>query len=145
MANVESSVLISRPVEEVFRFYLDFERNVRTIEPSVQAIVKATDGPTGSGTTFRLQRNVFGKVWEMTLTLVSVELNRRIEVQPRIFGRVASNTTITFDRANGGTRVVAQCNINPVGALSLLTPVIARIDRKAWDQRLARLKAAVES
>ena len=35
---------------------------------------------------------------------------------------------------------MARCKLNHVGALKLLSLVIARIDQRAWDQRLARLK-----
>jgi hypothetical protein len=34
---------------------------------------------------------------------------------------------------------------NPVAPLKLLSPVFARIGKKVWDRRLARIKAAMES
>jgi hypothetical protein len=41
MAKVESSVMISRPVEEVFRFFLDFDQNAATMEPNVESVAKS--------------------------------------------------------------------------------------------------------
>jgi len=41
--------------------------------------------------------------------------------------------------------VVVRLSPNPVGPLKLLSPVFARIGQKVWDERLARLKAVLES
>ena len=78
---VESSVTIARPVDEVFRFFLDFDQNAAKMEPNVDSVVKVPEGPTKPGTTFRLQQELFGKTREATITFVSFELNRRIELR----------------------------------------------------------------
>jgi hypothetical protein len=40
--------------------------------------------------------------------------------------------------------VTVRLNPNPIGPLKLLSPVFARIGERVWDQRLARLKDALE-
>lgn len=144
MAKVESTVTIARPVKEVFRFFLDLDKNARKTDPNVESVVKTPEGPTGPGTTFRFRQKVFGVMRDTTTTFISLEPNRKIEMEARL-GPLRPKGAITFDQANGGTVVVVRLNPNPVGPLKLLSPVFARIGHKVWDKRLARLKAAMES
>ena len=144
MAKVESTVRIARPVAEIFRFFLDLDKNARITDPNVESVVKTPDGPTGPGTTFRFRQKALGKVRETTTTFISLEPNRKIEMEARL-GPLRPKGTITFDQANPGTTVVVRLSPNPVGPLKLLSPVFARIGQKVWNKRLARLKAALES
>ena len=144
MAKLESTVTIARPVAEIFRFFLDLDKNARLTDPNVESVVKTPEGPTGPGTTFRFRQKALGKVRETTTTFTSLEPNRKIEMEARL-GPLRPKGTITFDPANGATTVVVRLSPNPVGPLKLLSPVFARIGQKVWDKRLARLKAALES
>jgi len=144
VAKVESTVRIARPVAEIFRFFLDLDKNARITDPNVESVVKTPDGPTGPGTTFRFRQKALGKVRETTTTFISLEPNRKIEMEARS-GPLRPKGTITFDQANPGTTVVVRLSPNPVGPLKLLSPVFARIGQKVWNKRLARLKAALES
>ena len=60
MAKMESTVTIARPVEEVFRFFLDLDRNARTTDPNVESVTKTPEGPTGPGTTFLFRQRALG-------------------------------------------------------------------------------------
>ena len=144
MAKVEATVRIARPVAEVFRFFLDLDKNAHMTDPHVESVVKTPEGPTGPGTTFRFRQKALGKMRETTTTFISLESNRKIEMEARL-GPLRPKGIITFDQANGGTTVVIRLSPNPVGPLKLLSPVFARIGQKVWDRRLARLKAALES
>ena len=144
MAKVESTVRIARPVAEIFRFFLDLDKNARLTDPNVESVVKTPEGPTGPGTTFRFRQKALGKVRETTTTFTSLEPNRKIEMEARL-GPLRPKGTITVDQANGGTTVVVRLSPNPVGLLKLFSPIFARIGQKVWDKRLARLKAALES
>ena len=144
MAKVESTVTIARPVEDVFRFFLDLDKNASKTDPNVESVVKTPEGPTGPGTTFHFRQKALGKIRHSTTTFISVEPNRKIEMEARL-GPLRPKGAITFDQTNGGTTVVVRLNPNPVGPLKLLSPIFARIGQKVWDERLARLKAAMES
>jgi hypothetical protein len=141
---MESTVRIARPVEEVFRFFLDLDKNAPTTDPTVESVVKTPAGQTGPGTTFLFRQNTLGKMRESTTTFISLEHNRKIEIEAKL-GPLRPKGVITFDYANGGTTVVVRLIPNPVGPLKLLAPVFARIGKKVWDERLARVKVALES
>ena len=56
MAKMESTVTIARPVEEVFRFFLDLDRNARKTDPNVESVTKTPEGPTGLEPRFSFAR-----------------------------------------------------------------------------------------
>ena len=93
-------------------------------DPNVESVVKTPEGPTRPGTTFRFRQKALGKVRETTTTFISLEPNRRIEMEARL-GPLRPKGTITLDQANGGTTVVVRLSPNPVGPLKLLCPVFA--------------------
>jgi len=76
---MQSVIEIKRPVEAVYGFFLDLERSIIATDPTVESVVKTTEGPLGAGTTFRLRQPVMGKVREQTMRVTAVEPNRRID------------------------------------------------------------------
>ena len=144
MVKVESTVRIARPVADVFRFFLDLDKNAHLTDPNVESVVKTPEGPTGPGTTFRFRQKAFGKMRETTTTFISLEPNRRIELAATL-GPLRPKGAITFDQAGGNTTVVVTLRPNAIGPLKLLDSVFSRIGQKFWNERLARLKTALES
>ena len=142
MAKMESTVTIARPLEVVFRFFLDLDRNARTTDPNVESVTKTPEGPTGPGTTFLFRQRAFGGMRETATTFVSIEPNRKIEIEARL-GPLRPKGAIGFDQANLGTTVTVRLNPDPIGPLKLLSPIFARIGERVWDKRLARLKDAL--
>ena len=144
-ASIESSVVINRPVEEVFAFISDPESNLAAIDAHVESVEKTTEGPIGSGTTFRVRQKTppFGRPRDTTVTFTAVEPNRRIETEGKL-GPISPTGALTFEEADGGTRVMFRGEPNPVGVLKLITPVIVRQGQKIWDKRLARMKSVLE-
>ncbi len=62
MAGMKSAIDIDRPVDAVCGFFLDLERSFFRTDPTVESVVKTTEGPHGAGTTFRVRQPVMGKV-----------------------------------------------------------------------------------
>jgi Polyketide cyclase / dehydrase and lipid transport len=143
MVKMESTVTIARSVEEVFRFFLDLDRNARTTDPNVESVTKTPEGPTRPGTTFLFRQRALGAMRETATTFVSIEPNRKIEIDARL-GPLRPRGAIGFDQTNLGTTVTVRLNPNPIGPLKLLSPVFTRIGEMVWDKRLARLKDALE-
>ena len=117
MAKMEATVTIGRPVEEVFRFFLDLDENAPKVDPSAGSVVKSPEGPSGPGTTFRFRQQTLGKVRETTTRFTAVEPNRKIYFEAEI-GPMRPKCDLTFEQADGGTRVTFRGDSNPVGRLS---------------------------
>jgi hypothetical protein len=144
MTKMESTVLIARPVDEVFDFFLALDENAPKTDPSVGSIVKTPDGPVRAGTTFRFRQQNLRKVRETVTRFTAIEPNRKIEFEAEI-GPMRPKCDLTFEQANGGTRVTFRGDSNPFGLLKLLSPVFNRRGEHVWSQRLERIKTVLET
>ena len=144
MAKIESTVTIARPVEEVFGFLLALDENLLKTDSGVESVVRTPDGPPGPGTTFRIRQKTLGRVTESTTRLTAVEPDRRIEWDAKV-GPMRPHAAFTFQATNGGTIVTFRADPNPAGPFKLLSPLFVRIGRRVWNDRLRRIKTAIES
>jgi uncharacterized protein YndB with AHSA1/START domain len=143
MAGMETSIRINRPVETVFEFFLDLERNVIATDPRVQSIVKTSEGPLGTGTTYVFRQPVMGRVREQWVRIAAVDPNRRIDMEAR-FGPVAPRFSLFFEPTETGTRVTYRGESRPVGPFKLVSPLMDRIGQRNWVRRLELMKVALE-
>ena len=142
---MESRVIIERPVEEVFGFVVDLS-NIPSMDPSVESVEKMSEGPIDAGTTFLMRQKTppLGKIREASVRYTAVETNRKIEFEAMV-GPISPTASLTFEQANGATRVVFRGEPNPVGPFKVLSPLIARQGQRMWDKRLAGLKSTLEA
>jgi uncharacterized membrane protein len=142
---MQSKVIIERPVEEVLGLVVDLT-NVPSTDPSVESVDKTSEGPIDAGTTFRMRQKAppFGKVREASVRYTAVEPNRNIEFEAMV-GPIAPTASLTFEQANGATRVTFRGEPNPVGSLKVISPLISRQGQRMLDRRLAGLKSSLES
>src|SRR5215217_7070962 len=142
---MESTVIIERPVEEVFGFVLDLT-NIPATDPSVKSVEKTSEGPIAAGTTFLMRQEAppVRKVREATVRYTAVEPDRNIEFEAMV-GPIAPTARLTFEQANGGTKVTFRGEPNPVGPLKIISPLIRRQGQRMWDKRLAGLKSTLEA
>lgn len=140
MGIFESTVTIARPAEDVFRFFLDFEKNAADL--GIEFVVKEPEGPTEVGTTFRLRDKAGGN--EMITRYTSLDPNKKIEFDGEV-GPLRPKGVYIFEPAASGTRVTIRANPNPVGPLKLVSPLVTRIGKRVWDKRFARIKKLLEA
>jgi hypothetical protein len=100
MAKMESTLVIARPVEKVFGFFLNLDESAQKTDPSVGSVVKTPDGPPGPGTTFRFRQRNLGKMRETTTRFTAVTSNRRIEFEAEI-GPMRPKCDLSFEEADG--------------------------------------------
>jgi len=141
---MQSVIEINRPVEPVYGFFLDLERSIVRTDPTVESVVKTTEGPLGAGTTFRLRQPVMGKVREQTMRVTAVDPNRRIDMEAA-FGPVRPRFSLSFEPTGGGTRVTFRGDSRPIGPFKLIPFLMDRIGQRNWDRRLRLMKAALEA
>jgi len=144
MAKMQTTVVIGRPIDEVFGFFLALDENAPKTDPSVGAVVKTPEGPTGAGTTFRFQQQNLGKIRETTTRFIAIDPNRKIEFEAEI-GPMRPRCDLTFEPMEEGTGVTFRGDSHPVGPLTLLSPILNRKGQQVWARRLARVKTVLES
>jgi hypothetical protein len=139
MGRIESTVTIARPVEDVYRHFLELDENAT--DPDTESVEKEPAGPTEPGTLFRFQH---AKGRESTMRFVSLDPNRRIGVESDV-GPAKPAGEFLFEPVDGGTRLTVRLDANPVGPLKLVPPLAAMIGQRIWDKRVLRIKAALEN
>jgi hypothetical protein len=103
VAKMQSTVVIARPVEEVFGFVLAIDESAPRIDPCVHvgSVIKTPDGPPGPGTTFRFRQQNLGKTRETLTRFIAVEPNRKIEFEAEI-GPMRPQCDLTFTPTDRG-------------------------------------------
>lgn len=144
MPKIESTVMIERPREEVFQYFLNLDQHVTQNNPDVESFEKTSDEPTGVGTAFRSRGKALGRTRETTMRFTSIVPNDRIEFVAEV-GPMRPVCSFSFDGTGAATKVILRADPNPIGPFKLLSPLFVRMGRRVWAQRLARAKAVLEN
>jgi carbon monoxide dehydrogenase subunit G len=141
MIRLEESIVVERPVEEVFAYTTD---PAKVPEWQSSALEASADGPLRPGTTLTEVRKFLGR------RIVS-----RLEVEqhepPRKFaGRVTTGPVQfrfeqTTEPANSGTRVSVLVEGEPGGFFRLAEPLVERALRRELQTNSATLKDILEA
>jgi carbon monoxide dehydrogenase subunit G len=142
----EATVVIDRPIEEVFAFLADGENDPK-FSPRVQEIAKRTGGPPGVGTVYASTVKDAGMTTKREFELTEFQAPTRIRWAER------SKNTVTapeggYDLApeGSGTRVTIHNVLQGNGLLGkLIEPLALRSARKGADDFGRSIKAAVEA
>jgi uncharacterized protein YndB with AHSA1/START domain len=140
-----ASVVIDRPIEEVFAFLADGENDPK-FSPRVQQIRKTTDGPPGVGTRYASTVKDAGMTTQREFELTEFEQPNRIRWAER------SKNTVTapeggYDLAPAGDGKTELTFFNVLeghGFGKLVAPLALRSARKGADDFARSIKAAVE-
>jgi uncharacterized protein YndB with AHSA1/START domain len=143
MARISGQVTIDAPVEEVFDLVAD-ERNEPSYNPRIVHAEKLTEGPVGRGSRFVAQPKGMGSKGEMTLEVLAYDRPHRLHNIVRS-SYMEVDGTLTFEEADGGTRLRWEWDMGLVGPMKLMSPVLALIGPR-WERRnWVDLKQYIES
>ena len=141
MASFENTVIIRRPVEDVFAFLADFE-NVPKWNYAIVETRKVSPGPVGVGTTYRQTRSV-PRTSEERFEVTVFEPARRLEVQGRI-GPFRAKIGYLLEVTGGGTRLTNAVDLGSSGLLTLVAPLATSRVKRAVAVNLDTLKQFLE-
>jgi len=137
------SVLIARPLEEVFAFVED-ARNRPRWDGSVTSEELTSPEPIGVGTTVRTKLSSMGREYEYTWEVTEHVPPNRMTIESTS-GPFPTTLAYQLDGRDGGTSVDFAVTGRPTGLLRLLQPVIARNMQANLDRGFARLKELLET
>ena len=138
MATLELSIVINRPVEEVFAFASNPENTPKW--SSVSSEVKITSaGPIGVGTTYRSVVTFLGRRSESEVEFTEYEPNRSF-AQKTKSGPVPVENRVTFERVDGGTRVTFSSVAELGGFFKLAEPLLVSMVKRQFEADFANLK-----
>ncbi len=143
MFTVEESVVINRPVEEVFAFVADNRNDVRWQDGLLEVRV-APDGPVGQGTQVTEVRKFMGRRIESTRVISEFVPNVRIVAGTKD-GPVDVGGYTTFEPIEGGTRVTQHMEMQTKGFFALADPLVASSMRRNLKASSGDLKDLLEN
>jgi len=142
MIKVAVSLVINRPVDEVFAFLGDLENNMRWRSSQVE-VRKTSKGPIAVGTTYRMVNSVLGRRIEGEGVVTEYEPNRKYTSVSRS-GYLPLKAQRVFEPVAGGTRVTLILQAEPAGFFKIAQPLLATMARRRIESDAANLKDLME-
>ena len=141
----EGTIVINRPIEEVFAFLADGENDPK-FSPRVLEIAKTTDGPPGVGTTYASTVKDAGMKTKREFKLTEFEPPTRIRWAEQSKNLVTVREGgYDLSRSGEGTQVTIFNVLEGHGFGKLLAPLALRSARNGADDFARAIKAAVEA
>jgi carbon monoxide dehydrogenase subunit G len=137
------SVLISRPVEEVFAFVED-ARNRPRWDDSVDSEELTSPEPIGVGTTVRTKLRSMGREYVYTWEVVEHRSPSQMTIESTS-GPFPTTLAYTLSEREGATALDFSVSGRPSGLLRLFEPLIARSTQMNLDRGFARLKQILDT
>lgn len=141
MATFENTVMIRRPIEEVFGFLSQFE-NVPKWNYAIVETRKVSEGPVGVGTTYHQVRSVPSRS-EERFEVTVYNPSRHLEIRGQL-GPFPSRLSYALDALPEGTRVTNTVELELRGPGRLLGRVAVPRVRDAVAANLRKLKEVLE-
>jgi carbon monoxide dehydrogenase subunit G len=141
VASFENTVLIRRPIEEVFGFLSDFE-NVPKWNYAIVQTRKVSQGPVGVGTIYQQVRSVPSRS-EERFEVTAYNPPRQLEIQGQL-GPFPSRLAYALDAVPEGTRVTNAVELELRGPGRVLGRVAVPRVRDAVAANLSKLKELLE-
>ena len=140
----ELSVVVDRPIEEVFAFATEPENEPLWQSTSLET-EQTSGGPVGVGTTFRNTSKFLGRRIDSTYEVTENEPPRRQCVRATS-GPIPGSGCYLFEPAEeGGTRFTQRLEAEIGGFFRLAEPLVGRAIRRQMDVDMATLKDLLEA
>ena len=143
MITKETSIVINRPVEQVFAAMADV-KNQPQWDPGLLEARLTPDGPVSVGTKITEARKFMGRTSENTGEVIEFEPNVRI-TRKSVDSPMTVVGTITFASTQKGTKVSWRWDLQFSGFFTLVGSLIAVGMKKGAEASLQGLKEMLES
>jgi carbon monoxide dehydrogenase subunit G len=142
MINLDLSVLIDKPVKDVFAFVTN-PNNMSKWNSAIVSLEQITPGPVGMGTKFKNVGEMMGRRVEGEMQVVAFEPDSKYGFQMQA-GPMQVNVTLTFKTVGTGTKLSLNAQGNPGGLFKLAEGVMQGQVKSMMEGNLANLKSVLE-
>jgi uncharacterized protein YndB with AHSA1/START domain len=143
MVRVEVDTTIDRPIEEVFAYASDIDRQPEWVSPLTDSR-KMASGPTGVGTAYRQTAKFLGRRMDMDCEITGYE-------PPTLYAFRAKNGPMHMEmrftltpEGSESTKVTQVVEGESAGFFKLADPILARTMKKQFVADLETLKTLLE-
>lgn len=145
MQTITASIIIQRPVEEVFAFVTDARNNpLWQSKSGLKETRQAPDGPVGVGTRITEVWNFMGRTTEDTSEVTAYEPNQKYTRSPISNAGPVTGGEHLFEAVPEGTRWTSTVHVQAGGLFAIAEPLLASAMRKGFEQNMAEAKALLE-
>jgi len=142
MIKFEKSIIIHRPVEEIWKFLSNVE-NMPKWDRGVLEAKQTSEGPPGIGSTMQIRRQFLGRQRIAELRVSEYVPNRKMSLQGSL-GAITVQTGFTFEPVEGGTRLTQPSEIEIGGWWKWITPILLLMLNRDGGEDMANLKRIME-
>ncbi|MFQ5795356.1 MAG: SRPBCC family protein [Candidatus Bipolaricaulia bacterium] len=143
MQRIEVSVMINRPIEEVFAFAASPENDLQWQSGLLES-EQTSEGPMDVGTTLRQVHKFLGRRIEMDFEVTEYEPNRKASFK-NTSGPVQVEASDIFEPVEGGTKLTVVIQGETGGFFKLADPIVARMLKRQTEADLGNLKDLLEA
>jgi uncharacterized membrane protein len=146
MLQVEHSVVIDKPVEQVWNFLTDFQ-NTPKWDIGVLETRQTSEGPGGLGTTFQNIGPFLGRKSVREYRVTEYEPNKKVTVKlitPARFIQQAE-VSYTFEPVENGTKLTFTGGIEFGDLFKLIQPILLQRAKRDGQGDLDNLKHLIEA
>ena len=142
MIHIEESIIINRPIEEVFAFTSE-TKNLPLWQTDVVEARHAPEGPVQLGSKMTMVRAFMGRKMEGTSDIVEYAPPTRYAYKTTSGPEVTGVNTC--EAIAEGTKFTTRFDMQTGGLFSLADPLVARTIKRSVESGLATLKDLLES
>lgn len=143
MISFKNTVVINRPIEEVFAYLSDVTRQTEW-SSAVQSIRLEELEPVQQGTRYWQTVKMLGRQAEGLFEISDYQPNRKIGFKS-VTGPMPISWSMTLTALQGGTQVDAQSEAEPGGVFKLAEPLMGKAMRRQAESDFATLKDLLEA
>ena len=142
MIKIEKSIIINRPVEEVWKFLSNIE-NATKWDRGVLEARQTSEGPIGVGSTLQTRRQMLG--WQRIGKLrVSEYVPNRVIALQASLGRMTAQIRYGFESVEGTTRLTGTSEIELGGWWKLITSILIPMLERDNREDMTNIKRIME-
>lgn len=143
MTKFAHSVVIDRPLEEVWNYVMDPANDPVWLGPIID-VPSGGGQPLDVGSEIEQVAKFLGRKFDVRLVVTEHEPMHRSAVRTS-GGPVPLNGSYTFEPVNGGTRFTMEGEADAHGLFKLAEPLFARMARREWASYCDVLKDLLEA
>jgi len=143
MITIETSIVINRPVEDVWKFISTWE-NFPQWDRGLVEVTQTSEEPTGVGSTLQSVRLFLGLRGVGALWVSEYEPNKILAVKGSE-GPIAGHISFTFEPVEGGTQLTETREVELGGLTRLMAPIIRPTQERQGRSDLAKVKRILEA
>ena len=142
MIKFEKSIIINRPIEDVWKILSNIE-NMPKWDRGVIKARQTSEGAAGVGSTVQVVRQMLGRQRIANFRVSEYVPNRMLAIQGNL-GHITVQTGFTFEPVGGGTRLTQPSEIEIGGWWKWIIPILLPMLNRDGNEDLANLKRIIE-